>query len=320
VHIECADLPAGQATAGHARRLAMQRASALTLPDGVVMTTDADSRVAPDWIAANMAALQRGADAVCGRAVIDPDEAALIPRHLHDDDAVECEYGRMLDAIHAWVDPDPADPWPRHTEHSGASIAVRHAYLRECGGVPAVSLGEDRALLQALRRIDARIRHAPEVWVTVSGRLEGRAAGGMADTIRRRMQAQDVLLDDRLEPALDCLRRAAARRRFAEVWCAKRGVAAERLASRLGVGQAPMAACMRSGYFGAAWDRVEAASPVLIRRPVRRQDVLGEMAVARAILERVAGNAAEQQAFGDLSGVRPTADVGSDGARVAGEG
>jgi len=43
-----------------------------------------------------------------------------------------------------------------------------------------------------LRLVDTKIRHAPEVSVSVSGRLKGRAAGGMADMIRRRLVAPGI--------------------------------------------------------------------------------------------------------------------------------
>jgi hypothetical protein len=107
----------------------------------------------------------------------------------------------LLDQIAALLDPDLADPWPRHDEENGATLAVRVAAWQRAGGIPAVPVGKDRAFVAALRRVDAHIRHAPEVWMTVSGRLEGRARGGMADTMRRRMQAADMMLDERLEGA-----------------------------------------------------------------------------------------------------------------------
>jgi hypothetical protein len=162
--------------------------------------------------------------------------------------------------------------------------------------VPAVALGEDRAFLAALRRIDARVRHAPEVTVVVSGRLEGRAAGGMADTMRRRILQQDDLLDDRLEPALDCLRRAAARRRFAWVWRRRDGGAAMCLARRLGVSAARMDACVQARFFGAGWDTLEAASPVLARRLVPRAEVGNEVAMAQAVLRRLGGDGSHADA------------------------
>jgi hypothetical protein len=198
--------PPPLAHAGYARRLACEHAARLIAPDGVLLTTDADTILPPDWIAANIAALA-GVDAVAGRAVIDPDEARLIPSHLHALDALECAYAALLDEIAALLTPLPHDPWPRHDEHSGASIAVRLPAYHAAGGVPAIPTGEDRALFAALAANGARIRHAPEVWVTVSGRLEGRAAGGMADTIRARIAEPPRWLDERLEPLDDRLRR-----------------------------------------------------------------------------------------------------------------
>ena len=52
------------------------------LPGGM---TDADAEVPANWVEANLRAIDEGADAVCGRAVIDPVEALLIPSHLHEE-------------------------------------------------------------------------------------------------------------------------------------------------------------------------------------------------------------------------------------------
>jgi hypothetical protein len=109
---------------------------------------------------------------------------------------MECGYDKLLDQIHALLDPDPFDPWPRHTEHSGASLAVTLEAYRRAGGIPPMAVGEDRAFAEALRRVDAHIRHAPTVRVIVSGRIIGRAAGGMADTICRRLTRPDEMLDE----------------------------------------------------------------------------------------------------------------------------
>ena len=166
---------------------------------------------------------------------IDPIGAALIPRHLHDIDARECAYAALLDEIAALVDPDPADPWPRHDEHSGASIAATTAAYRRAGGMPAAPLGEDRQFFAALRRVDARIRHDR---AGARGRLRahfgGERPGGMADTIRRRMQLVDALIDDRLEPAAAALRRVRLRATAHRLWHGQGG-SAPRLAAMLGI-------------------------------------------------------------------------------------
>ncbi len=283
LHVVETRLPGEQAHAGTARRLAMRHASRLAAGNGVLMTTDADTVAAPNWVAANLAAISAGADLVAGRAVIDPIEALAVPARLHADDARECRYAELLDALHDAFDPDPHDPWPRHAEHSGASLAVRTAMHDRVGGIPAFPLGEDRAFVAALREIDARIRHAPEVWVTVSGRLLGRAAGGMADTMRRRMQSPDPYLDDRLEPAHIAARRARLRAAFRRAWRSRAADAS--LTGTLALPDSVLAEALARPFFGEGWTLVEDASPALRRHLVRAEDLGRETEIAQALLE-----------------------------------
>jgi GT2 family glycosyltransferase len=283
------------AHAGQARRLAMSKAAMLTGRGGVLLTTDADSCVAPDWIESNLAALDCGTDVVCGRACIDPLDALLIPQALHDDDASEVAYGEKLDHIQALLDPDPSDPWPRHAEESGASIAVRWEAFMAAGGVPPVRLAEDRALVDALRRVDARIRHDPDVNVTVSGRTVGRAANGMADTIRRRMVRQDRMLDAALEPVSNRVRRIGAKRLLRLAWSqvVGRGEIVRHLSEELEIATDRLEGWLALPYFGAAWALAESSSPVLLRRPVLRADLAAYARMADEILSSLAGDGVE---------------------------
>ena len=47
--------------------------------DGLLATTDADSVVAPDWIARQLEAIGAGAEAIGGEILLDPAEAACLP-------------------------------------------------------------------------------------------------------------------------------------------------------------------------------------------------------------------------------------------------
>ena len=259
------DLPPGRVNAGHARRIAMEEADRLAPADAPLLTTDADGRVEPGWLAATVRHLAGGADAVFGQAVIDPVEALRIPPALHVADAEECAFAAALDEIESLIDPDPHDPWPRHSEHSGASMAVTRAAFRAIGGVPDCGLGEDRAFAALLRRADARIRHARDVRVVVSGRILGRAEGGMADTIRRRLVVPDALLDGALEPTADRVRRLQAR-----------------VAARIAFG----ARHAGGGTFGEAWAVADAAIP---RRRVPVAALPAEMAAAQDVLRALQG-------------------------------
>ncbi|WP_338029710.1 glycosyltransferase [Gluconacetobacter tumulisoli] len=287
--VACRVYPDAQAHAGTARREAMEIAAGIAGADGILLTTDADGIAAPDWIARTLSAFAAGAQVVCGRARIDPVEALAIPAHLHRDDEREVAYGTMLDRIHDLANPDPFDPWPRHTEHSGASIAVTVAAWTRAGGIPALPIAEDRAFVAALRRIDSPIRHAPDVQVTVSGRTLGRARGGMADTIARRMARQDALLDDSLEPAGDCLRRARARAWLRRLYDERRmGIDAQAstagLAALLGVPPRHVAHRTTGPFFGLCWERLETETPSLQRRRVQRRDLARHHARAMYIV------------------------------------
>ncbi len=282
-------LPPERANAGHARRLAMNQAARRAGAAGVILTTDADGRVDPEWVGANLAALHAGADAVAGWVELDPQDWGAIPMALHEADALECGYDSACDALHAGLDPDPDDPWPRHTQASGASLAVTVAAYRAAGGLPAVPCGEDRAFVTALRQIDARVRHAPECRVVVSGRLAGRAVGGMADTIRRRLVTPDRFLDDRLEPARACAFRAALRHLARDVY--RRGRGLEGLQRASGLDGAVLSGLLERPHFGTAWAAIEATSPRLRRERVLASDVTRQQKVADELLARVRQNA-----------------------------
>ena len=270
LHIVEQILEGCDASAGGARRRALDRAARL-VGDGVILTTDADGAAPLDWVAVNLAAIAAGAEAVCGRAEVAPEDAVRIPTRLHHDHMREIDCLTLLDEIDAIINPDPFDPWPRHRQHSGASIAVTAAALRRAGGPPDVPQAEDRILVERLRLVDARIRHVWDAPVIVSGRLEGRATGGMADTIKRRMTTPDVLADDTLEPAVDAYRRALAKSALRGLWDEDANGAA--LARDLLIPEATMAAALSAPYFGAAWAEVQRVSPVLRRRRLAVADL-----------------------------------------------
>jgi len=318
--------PPGQQTAGEARRLAMDLAASKVSANGVLLCTDADGQVAPDWLAANLFHVRGGADAVAGRAIIDPVDAAAIPAALHEDDARECAYAALLDEIDSLLDPDPADPWPRHTEHSGASICVTIDAFNRAGGIPPITVGEDRAFFAALRRVDARLRHAPDVQVTVSGRINGRAVGGMADTIRRRLTAPDLFLDDALEPVANRVRRARLRANIRRLF-AGRGRVSARLLRELSCDVSLLAMALDQKTFGLAWEAIEGRAVGLTRVPVQVADLAHQTGRAMQVLSvlrerdaaRLSGQGRKRDlGFTDPSAHPPAVQPSSEMSRMAG--
>jgi len=260
LHVAEVALPPPLAHAGHARALAMAQALQLLDARGLLAGTDADAAPAPGWAAGLLRHHAAGADAVAGAALMDLPCAAALPPALHARARAEARLAQLLDRIASVLDPLPWDPWPRHTGHSGANFAVSRAAYAACGGVPAVPSAEDRLLFARLDAAGARIRHAPDCVVHVSARLEGRARGGMADTLRRRGEAGDDLCDPSIEPVARALRRHRLRHALRE------GVEVERLAGRLGLARQEAVALTAELAAEQGWARLAAAAPAL--RPV----------------------------------------------------
>jgi hypothetical protein len=163
---------------------------------------------------------------------------------------------------------------------------------RRIGGLPAVPVGEDRALFEALIRAELRVRHCPAARVIVSCRLDGRAAGGMADTLRRRLaEAEAAPLDARLEPALDALLRLRCRRALRRLRAGQPRLGDPvRLALALGLAPAALAEIARLPRFWSAWEELQArALPLRRRRRLLAGEVGAEIDRATTLLGALRG-------------------------------
>ena len=182
--------------------------------DGVILATDADSKVAPNWIAENLAAFAAGAEAVLGRIDLD-EEGTYLPEALHRRGELEDTYERLLTELSWLLDPLEHDPWPHHATISGASLGVTRAAYCRVGRLPRVALGEDKALIALLSRHDAA--NSPlfdRPCCITSGRTNGRKAGGVADALRIRSRDPEALCDEALEPFRTAFARALWRGRL----------------------------------------------------------------------------------------------------------
>lgn len=279
-------LPAHRSHAGGARRAAMDMAAdwldEAGPSSGVLLTSDADSRVAPDWLWSNLRAFSDGAETVLGQISLD-EESALLSPALHARGKLESVYGDLLTELGARLDPQACNPWPHHATVSGASLAVTRAIYRRIGGLPPAPLGEDKALVALLRRFDARIRFDPDVRVLTSGRTQGRAAGGVADALRLRNQDPAAECDEALEDCTIAYRRALWRGRLRRTGLDN--AARWRKALRLPEMAARRIAKVRG--FGEAWEFIEQGSPLLVRRALRPQELPGQIEAASRLLRRL---------------------------------
>ena len=264
-------LPPEEAHVGAARRLAMdgaaRRFERAGRPGGLLASTDADTRVAPDWIAALLEAFGRGADAVGGRVMAEPEERDRLPPLVRRRYLLDVAYRLLCAEYDALLDPCPHDPWPRHHQFQGASLAVTVAAYRRVGGLPALPCGEDVALERALARAGARIRHSPDVRAFTSARRWGRAEGGMAAQLQAwdpRGQCEGSA--DLAESAEAVHARILLRRRLRALWTAAQRVDSvwpERLAGELGLDPERLVAELtRPHAFPLLYDRIAALSGV----------------------------------------------------------
>lgn len=277
------DFAASLAHAGGARRLALDIASLDVPSNTLLLTTDADARPRLSWIRANAVHLHAGANLVCGHVALDPEEAAQLTAPVEAVGELEAAYGTAARELEHLLDPDPFNPWPHHGQAAGASLAIRVRDLAAVGGVPLVSVGEDRALVRRVRAAGMAVVHAADVEIEVSCRTHGRAAGGMADALRERAANLDPNCDESLEPAVALRARLVARASLRARW--NRTEARAQALSTLGLHGRSATELARVERFAAAWDRIEEDVYAPYRVRLRASDLRRELPTLLGLLE-----------------------------------
>ena len=122
--------------------------------------TDADSRVAPDWLVAQLALR---AEAVCGVIVVDD--------WREQDAATRAAFYR------SYVDADG------HRHVHGATLGVSARAYRRAGGILPIACSEDVALVDMLIATGTTIAWSAAPRVVTSARRASKARGGFGDTL-----------------------------------------------------------------------------------------------------------------------------------------
>jgi hypothetical protein len=163
--------------AGRARHRAMAMGlDVLADTDGILLTTDADSTPTRSWLSAMSAGLEQ-ADVVFGKVA----RCGGPPHRLQD--RIESYY-ESLHMLRRRIDPVPWEAIVTHHQTAGANMGVWASAYRLLGGFAAIEHGEDARLADDASRAGLRVRRDAECLVQTSDRRNGRAAGGMADTLR----------------------------------------------------------------------------------------------------------------------------------------
>ena len=186
LHVVEMTLKGDRAHIGWVRKLLMDEACrrfrAIGRNSGVIASTDGDTRVFPTWIAATLAEISNGADAVGGRIITDGRERNKLDRATRLYYLRHLRYGYLTSQLETCLDPY-FESFPRHHHHYGASFAVTASMYTRSGGLPPLPSSEDVALYEALKLIDARFRHSPQVKVVTSARAIGRTKAGLSDRL-----------------------------------------------------------------------------------------------------------------------------------------
>lgn len=131
--------------------------------------TDADTLVSDDWIAVQLGLADDGVTAVAGIVRLGSDGSAA----AHE--AHRNNYPTTADGTHTHV--------------HGANLSIRADAYEDAGGWSNLPLAEDHCLWTRLRGRGWRVSSPVSSVVTTSARLQGRAKGGFADTLRARVEA-----------------------------------------------------------------------------------------------------------------------------------
>lgn len=277
------DFADAYAFVGSARRLSLDLAAELVEDEGLLFTSDADSAVDPDWIVDGFREIRDRADLVCGTILRFEDEQQHLPAGLAERWAPESEYVALSLELAARLDPRPHDPLPAHWNVGGADLVFGKSLYTAIGGIPVLASGEDRAFVAEAERNDHRVVYSSGVVVRTSCRLNGRAAGGLADSLVSWIVDHDPVCDDRLFDASASGRRFWLRGRLRRLGNSPAGDA---LLHALGL-RAEAVRRRSSETFGAFWDRIDARCFQIGRQRLRVSDLVRELPALTAMVERL---------------------------------
>jgi len=179
LYVQCINIEDSIAHIGTVRRLLMDAAHArlteVVGKRGIIVSTDADSEVDAEWLSQIIEEMDLNVDVVGGRII--PRNTPVLAKihHLRD-----VTYRFLKTRLEAELDPCPQNPWPRHFQCYGPSLAVTCEIYDKAGRIPAIPFLEDEEFRKALKRVDARMRHSPKVRVHTSSRLQGRVDFGFS--------------------------------------------------------------------------------------------------------------------------------------------
>ncbi|MCX2574142.1 glycosyltransferase [Pedobacter sandarakinus] len=217
LHVADIKLPQDAAHIGTVRRLLMDaayhRLTQVVGARGIIVSTDADSQVAPDWIYHILKEISNGADVVGGR-ILPRDTPSISKRHHLRD----VTYRFLKSRLESAIDPSIANPWPRHFQCYGPSLAVTCEMYEKAGRLPVIPFLEDEEFRKALNRVDAKIRHSPHVRIYTSARMDGRVKFGFSVQLKNWSEMSLRCEEEQVESIDTLLFKFELKNRLRQIW------------------------------------------------------------------------------------------------------
>lgn len=213
-------LESDQSNIGYVRKLLMDTAYKRLMENGggIIMTTDGDTEVAPDWIGQNKLEVENGIEAVGGRILMfenELEEMDELTRSIHFKDE---KYQLLSAEAEAKIIKNPFNPAPTHHQHFNGSFAITTDCYERSGGVPEVKFLEDCALFERLENIDAKVRKSNKVHVRTSARFSGRTQVGLSYQLNVWRNRGNDTTDIYVESSASIINRLKLKKQLLDLW------------------------------------------------------------------------------------------------------
>ncbi|MCP1168250.1 glycosyltransferase [Limimaricola litoreus] len=163
-----------------------------------LLSTDADCVAMPGWLGAMRRALESH-PAVLGRIEPLNDLPPDLARTVRRGGEIEDSYMRLSMELALLLSGDGPDAIGLNTA-GGANMGIRRDVYRAVGGFRPLPCREDRELIDRVLAAGHRPARIDAARVRASMRPDGRAPGGMADKIARRLAGRAASFDTALLP------------------------------------------------------------------------------------------------------------------------
>lgn len=169
-------------TVGSARRILMNIAySRIQDPQGLIVSTDADTIADPYWLNTLKTYIKKNVGLVCG----------FIKADYHNIQGQALKYllakdlYLMLQAqLESLLLPDPKNPWPRHNYNWGPNLAIKRDVYKKVGGISLLSFLEDVDLYNKVAAQGYVVKHCMDAIVTTSVRIHSRCDEGFGAELK----------------------------------------------------------------------------------------------------------------------------------------